>query len=234
MVVRRTAAVPRSRRLECGGRPPRAAGARPSWTRGVSSPSHDGHEATRLSGPRTRPRPDPGLGRAPGPPRDAARAGDGGRPGRRRHAGRRAQAPLDQEGLQAVGPQPRRLDDRPDHARGQGHARQGPGAVRQGDAAAAGRPDDPVGRRDLRLSGDGRRGQGRPPRLDGQGRQRRHWLPVRPDLPRHQDRRGAGRRRGRRGRGRHGHRPWRLPVRGLPDGLRGDRGGQGSLRRPRT
>ena len=42
----------------------------------------------------------------------------------------------------------------------------------------------------------------------------------------------AGRRRGRRRRDRHGHRPRRVPVRPLPAGLRRDRRGQGGLPRP--
>ena len=52
-----------------------------------------------------------------------------------------------------------------------------PGKIRalcvKGDAPPARRPDDPVGRGDLRLPGAGRRGQGRPQGLDRQGRQRR-------------------------------------------------------------
>ena len=112
-------------------------------------------------------------GRA-GPARQPARAGDAGRPGRRRGAGRRAQAPVDQEGLEDVGARPRDPDDGSDDARGEGHARQGPRDVRQGDAAAAGRPDDPVGRGGLRLPGARRRGEGGAQGLDGQGRLRRH------------------------------------------------------------
>ena len=154
-----------------------------------------------------------------------------GRPGRRRGARRRAQAALDQEGVEAVGARPRDLDDGPDHARGEGHAGQDPGDVRQGDAPAAGRPDDPVGRRRVRLSGARRRGEGRAPRLDRQGRQRRHRLPVGPDVPRHQGRRGPRGGRGRRRRDRHGHRSRRLPVGRLPDRVRGDRRGQGGGRR---
>ena len=40
-----------------------------------------------------------------------------------------------------MGARPRDLDDGSDHPRGEGHAGQGPGDVRQGDAPAAGRPD---------------------------------------------------------------------------------------------
>ena len=57
-----------------------------------------------------------------------------------------------------MGARPRDPDDGSDHARGEGHAGQDPGDVRQGDAPAAGRPDDPVRRRRLRLSGARRRG----------------------------------------------------------------------------
>ena len=77
-------------------------------------------------------------------------------------ARRRAQAPLDQEGVEALGARPRDPDDGSDDARGEGHAGQGPGDVRQGDAPAAGRPDDPVGRRGVRLPRARRRGEGRP------------------------------------------------------------------------
>ena len=80
----------------------------------------------------------------PGAARQPARAGHRRRPGRRRGARRRAQDALDQEGLEAVGARPRDPDDGPDDARGEGHAGQDPGAVRQGDAPPAGRPDDPV------------------------------------------------------------------------------------------
>ena len=149
----------------------------------------------------------------------------------RRGAGRFAQAALDQEGLEAVGARPRDPDDGPDDARGKGHAGQDPGDVRQGDASAAGRPDDPVRRGGVRLPGARRRGEGCPARLDGQGRQRGDRLPVRPDVPRHQGRRGPCGGRGRRRRGRHGHRPGRVPVGRLPDRLRGDRRGQGGGRR---
>ena len=199
--------------------------------RGVSSPSHDRHATPRLPDPRARRRADPCLGRSPGTARQPARAGHRGRPGRGRGAGRCAQAALDQEGVEDVGARARDLDDGPDHPRGEGHAGQDPGDVRQGDAPAAGRPDDPVGRRRVRLSGARRRGEGRAPRLDRQGRQRRDRLPVGPDVPRHQGRRGPRGGRGRRRRGRHGHRPRRLPVGRLPDRLRGDRRGQGGGRR---
>ena len=133
--------------------------------------------------------------------------------------------------IQALGPRPRDPDDGPHDARGKGHSGQDPGALPEGDDAAARRPDDPVGRRDLRLPGARRRGQGRPQGLDRQGRIGRDGLPVGPDVPRHQDRRDAGRRRGRRRRGRHGDRPRRVPQRRLPDRLRGDRRRQGCDRR---
>ena len=181
--------------------------------------------------PRARQRADPCLGRAARAARQPARAGHRRRPGRRRGAGRLAQAPVDQEGVEGVGARPRDLDDGPDHPRGEGHAGQDPGDVRQGDAAAARRPDDPVRRGGVRLSGARRRGEGRAARVDRQGRQRRDGLPVGPDVPRHQGRRDPRGRRGRRRRGRHGHRPRRVPVRRLPDRLRGDRRGQGGGRR---
>ena len=129
-----------------------------------------------------------------------------------------------------MGARARDLDDGSDDPRGKGHAGQGPRDVRQGDAPAAGRPDDPVRRRGVRLPGTRRRGEGRAQGLDGQGRQRRDGVPLGPDLPRHQDRRGPRGGRGRCRRGRHGHRPECLPGRRLPDGLRGDRRGQGGHR----
>ena len=49
--------------------------------------------------------------------------------------------PVDQDHGQGVGDRPRDLDDRPDHARGRGHARQGPRPVRQGAPPGPGRPD---------------------------------------------------------------------------------------------
>ena len=110
-----------------------------------------------------------------------------------------------------------------------------PGKVRalcaEGDAPAAGRPDDPVRRGDLRLSRSRRGRQGGPQGLDGQGRLGRDRLPVGPDLPRHQARRDPGGGRGRRRRDRHGDRPRRVPERRLPDRLRGDRRRQGRCRR---
>ena len=51
----------------------------------------------------------------------------------------------------AVGDRPGDLDDRPHHARGAGHPRQGARAVREGDAPRPGRPDRARGRRGLRL-----------------------------------------------------------------------------------
>ena len=186
-----TATTPKTRLTVAPARRPGPRRLRETRTdRGVSSPSHDGHQTPRFTHPRACQRADPRLGRAPGTARQPARAGHRGRPGRGRGAGRFAQAPVDQEGVEGVGARPRDLDDGPDHPRGEGHARQDPGDVRQGDAPAAGRPDDPVGRRGVRLPGARGRGEGRPPRLDRQGRQRRDRLPVRPDLPRHQGRRG--------------------------------------------
>ena len=201
---------------------------------GVSSRSHDDDATSRQPRPRACQRADRGLGRPPGTARQPAGAGHAGRPGRRRGPGRRAQAPVDQEGLEDVGARPLDPDDGSDHARGEGHARQGPGDVRQGDAAAAGRPDDPVRRGGLRLPGARRRGEGRAQGLEREGRLGRHGLPVRPDVPRHQDHRDAGGGRGGRRRGRHGHRPRGVPRGRLPDGVRGDRRGQGGGRARRT
>ena len=112
---------------------------------------------------------------------------------------------------------------------------QGPRPVRQGDAPAAGRPDDPVRRRGLRLPGAwSPRPRRRCAGSERQGRQRRDRLPDRPDVPRHQARRDACGGRGRRRRDRHGHRPRRVPVGRLRDRVRRDRRGQGGLRRRRT
>ena len=103
-----------------------------------------------------------------------------------------------------------------------------PGKIRalcaEGDAPAAGRPDDPVGRRRLRLPGARRRGARRPSRGSSvKVASVATGFPSRPDVPRHQARRDPRGRRGRRRRDRHGHRPRRVPVGRLRDGLRGDR-----------
>ena len=127
---------------------------------------------------------------------------------------------------------PRDPDGRPDHARGPGHPRQGPRAVRQGDAPRPGRPDLPAGRRGLRLPRHGRDRQGGPRRHRRPRRRRRHRLPERPRRARHQARRHPRRGRGRRRRDRHGDRPRRVPLRPLPAGLRRDRRGHGGLRPP--
>ena len=80
----------------------------------------------------------------PGALGQPARPGQQRRPGRRRGAGRQPEEALDQEGLEAVGPRPRDPDDRPDDARGEGHAGQDPGARGEGDPPPARRPHDPV------------------------------------------------------------------------------------------
>ena len=140
-----------------------------------------------------------------------------------------ARHPLDQDDGQGLGDRPGDLDDRPDHARGRGHAGQGARAVRQGAAARPGRPDRPAGRRGLRLP---RHGAASPPRrCAGSGV---HVASVATAFP---SRPGAARRsssptprdavRGRRRRDRHGDRPRRVPGRPLPRGLRRDRGRQG-------
>ena len=82
-------------------------------------------------------RPDDSGLLAAGVPARAARRG----PGRRRGPGGHAGQPVDQDHGQAVGARRRDLDDRPDHAGGPGHAGQGAGHVRQGQAPRSGRPD---------------------------------------------------------------------------------------------
>ena len=73
------------------------------------------------------------------------------RPGRRRGARRRAREAQHQEGLEGLGARARDPLLRPDDARGAGHARQGRGALLEGDPARPDRPERPVGRRGLRL-----------------------------------------------------------------------------------
>ena len=77
-------------------------------------------------------------------------------------ARRRSRHPLDQDHGQGLRDRPGDLDGRPDHARGPGHPRQGPRAVRQGDAPRPRRPDLPVDGGGLRLPRHGRHRQGRP------------------------------------------------------------------------
>ena len=82
------------------------------------------------------------------------------RPGRGRAARRRAREALDQEGREGLGARAGDPLLRPDHARGPGHARQGLGALLEGDPARSERPERPVGRGGLRLPesrADGRR-----------------------------------------------------------------------------
>ena len=69
-----------------------------------------------------------------------------------------ARQALDQDHRQAAGHPPRRVDARPDHARGRGHRRQGPPPVREGRVPGADDARDPVGRGDLRVpvAGGGR------------------------------------------------------------------------------
>ena len=117
----------------------------------------------RTPSPRARQRADPLVGPAPGAARERARrvtpvdqvgVTSGSTP----------QAAFHQEGLEALGARPLDPDDGPDHARGEGHAGQGPGPVRQGHPPQAGRPEHPVGRGGVRLSGARRPGQGGPRR----------------------------------------------------------------------
>ena len=165
---------------------------------------------------------------AAGLPARAAR----GRPGRRGAAGGDAGHPLDQDDRQGLGDRPGHPDGRPDHAGGRRHPRQGARAVRQG-AAGPTRPTRPARSvaRGLRLPGDGagrRRGAGR---LRRPPRQRGDRVPVRAGAAGGQAGRHPGRRRRRRRRDRHGDQPGRVPGRPLPGGLRGDRRGQGGVRR---
>ena len=110
-----------------GHGPAQPAAPEPARGRGVSSPSHDRHPASGLTSPRARPRARSLLGRPSRTARKPARAGQLGRPGRGRGAGRVAQEAIDQEGRKAVGAPTRDLDDGSDHARRKGHARQGRG-----------------------------------------------------------------------------------------------------------
>ena len=172
--------------------PPAASGRRSD--RDVSSPSHGRrHRPDTLARERTHELAASWDG-APGVARQPAWPRLGGRPGRRRGAGRRAQEAVDQEGVEALGARPGDPDDGSDHARGEGHAGQGPGAVRQGHAARSVRSDHPERRRDLHLPGADRRREGGPRGLGVKVAQRRDRLPVGPDVPRHQARRDARRR----------------------------------------
>ena len=125
---------------------PRVAG-RFSCGAGVSSPSHDGDATSRQPRARARPRAGRAWDGRPGPlggllgPASRRSTRSASRTGSTRSSA------FDQEGLEAVGARPRDPNDGSDHARGEGHARQGPGAVRQGDAAAARGPDDPLASR---------------------------------------------------------------------------------------
>ena len=112
-----------------------------------------------------------GAGAAsPARPRAAARSSAAARRRRRRRrargAGRRAREALDQEGLEARRARPGDPDDGSDDARRSGHARQGVGPVREGDASRSRRPVDPVRRRRLRLPEPRRRGEGEARGLD--------------------------------------------------------------------
>ena len=154
-----------------------------------------------------------------------------GRPGRRDGTRGRPEEALDQARVEGVGARAGDRDDGPHDAGGEGHRGQGPGALREGPSSRSVRPVDPERRGHLHLSdvdhgrARGARGQRRP------RRQRRDGLPVGPDVRRAQGHGDAPGGRGRRRRDRHGHRPRRVPLRGLRDGVRRDRRGQGSVRR---
>ena len=152
-------------------------------------------------------------------------------PGRGRRTRRGSRAPLDQDHGEARRHQDRDVDDRPDDARGRGHARQGPPPVREGRLPGPARPEIPSVRRRLRLSRAGRRRRRGAARHRRAGRLRLHRLPGRPDVAGRQGHRDA--RGGRRGRHRDRHGDL---ARGLSGGRRRargarDRGRQGGLRR---
>src|SRR6185437_2901029 len=94
-----------------------------------------------------------------------------------------------------------------------------------------GRPRRAVGRRRLRLPEPGsRRPRAARPRPHGPHRLRRDRVPVRPVADRGEAGRRARRRRDGGGRGRHGDRPRRVPLRPLRQGVRRDREGEGGRR----
>ena len=179
--------------------------------------------------------PQPGRGgdlgrRAPPAAARAARRGPGGGGGAGRHAGH----PVHQAGRQAVGAERRHRDGRPDHAGGRGHAGQGPGAVRQGQAGPT-RPTRPCRRSPP--SACTPTWSPSPGRTGGQRREGRlggHRVPVRPRVAGGQAGRRGRRGRGGRRRGGHGHRPRGVPGRPVRAGRRGDPGGPRGLRRRPT
>ena len=143
---------------------------------------------------------------------------------RHRRARRRARQAFDQERGQARRNPAGDLDDRSDHARGQGLGGQGPAALPEGAPAAAGRCDaSRLSRRSASTPTSSRSPGGA---LAGSSIK---VASVATGFPSGlvplagQARRDAARRRGRRRRGRHGHRPRRLPVGRARPGRRRDR-----------
>ena len=87
--------------------------------------------------------------------------------------------------LEALRPRARRPDDGSDDARGRGHARQGCGALREGDSTRPGRRERLVGRGGLCLPEPRRNSPvQRLTGLDASGRVRRDCVPLRPVAPR--------------------------------------------------
>ena len=142
----------------------------------------------------------------------------------------RARHALDQDHRQGVGDRHGHLDGRPDHAGGRRHPRQGALPGRQGPRPDPSDPScPPVAAVCVYgdLAGVAREA------LGGTGL---HVAAVATAFPSGRASRAVkiadvqGRRRERRRRDRHGHRPRRLPHRPLPRRLRGDRRRQGGLR----
>ena len=167
--------------------------------------------------------------------RAAAAADRLDRPGRARGARGDARQALDQARVEGLRARARRAHDRPDDARGRGHARQGRRARVEGDAARPDRRERALGRRALRLPEPRAR-----PRSSGSRGSGVKVASVATAFPSGQapietklEEVALGRRAGRR-RGRHGHRPRRLPLRPLREGLRRDRAREGSVAATRT
>src|SRR5581483_10934920 len=165
------------------------------------------------------------------PARAAAPADRLGRRGRARGAGGVAREAVDQEGVEGLRAGARDPDDGSDDARGRGHGREGRGPVVEGRPARPGRARDSLRGRPLRLP-EPRTVRGRAAsRHRRQGGLRRNGVPVRAGAARREAPRGRGGRRDGRGRGRHGDRPRRVPLRPLREGLRRGRAREGGVRR---
>ena len=131
-----------------------------------------------------------------------------------RSASTSLEAPVDQEGVEAVGARPRDPDDGPHHARGEGHAGQGPRAV---PARRCARCRATRRSRRSRRSASTRRSS--PTAKEALKGRRVKVASVATGFPSGQTFRDIklaetrGRRRGGRRRDRHGHRPRRVPRR---------------------